>query len=155
MMSLLVAEQDFIDTGAGGDDGTMSLVLERPTDTDTDELADAARRYRELGEQWPDRKVELIDDRIVVREVPTADHAKIIFRLRWSHPAARMTIMRPNRADVPWARFRSTSSSTLSPTRSDCCPAPAKTVTTMRSRSSSANRSTFPPLGTSPSTRHG
>ncbi len=38
-------------------------------------------RYQELSDRWPDRKVEIISDRIVVREVPTTDHAQLIFRL--------------------------------------------------------------------------
>jgi Uma2 family endonuclease len=59
----------------------MSVVLEKPADADTDELTDVQERYRELAERWPDRKVEIIDGRIVVREVPTTEHADIIFQL--------------------------------------------------------------------------
>ncbi|MCO5970948.1 Uma2 family endonuclease [Actinoallomurus soli] len=59
----------------------MSIVLEKPIDVDTDERTEVERRYAELSRRWPDRKVEVIDGRIVVREVPTTDHARIIFRL--------------------------------------------------------------------------
>ncbi|GAA0329141.1 Uma2 family endonuclease [Actinoallomurus spadix] len=59
----------------------MSIVLEKPIDLGTDDRTDIERRYDELSERWPDRKVEVIDGRIVVREVPTTDHADIIFRL--------------------------------------------------------------------------
>jgi Uma2 family endonuclease len=59
----------------------MSVVLEKPMDTEIRERTRLEERYQELSDRWPDRKVEIIDDRIVVREVPTTDHAKIIFRL--------------------------------------------------------------------------
>lgn len=58
----------------------MSTVLEQPMDAETDEPS-TEERYRRLSDDWPDRKIEIIDDRIVVREVPTTDHAKLIFRL--------------------------------------------------------------------------
>lgn len=51
----------------------MSLVLDRPTDVE--------RLYQELSGQLPDDKVELVDGRVVVREVPTTEHADIIFQL--------------------------------------------------------------------------
>jgi Uma2 family endonuclease len=35
------------------------------------------QRYQHECERWPDRKVEIINGRIVVRELPTFDHAKI------------------------------------------------------------------------------
>jgi Uma2 family endonuclease len=57
----------------------MALVLERPTFTEPD--PDVDEFFRELSERAPNRKVELIDGRIVVREVPTTEHADIIFRL--------------------------------------------------------------------------
>ncbi|GAB3984558.1 Uma2 family endonuclease [Actinoallomurus acanthiterrae] len=57
------------------------IVLEKPTDMETDERSDVERRCQELSERWPDRKVEIIDGRIVVREVPTTDHADVIFGL--------------------------------------------------------------------------
>lgn len=59
----------------------MSVVLEKPMDTGARERARLEERYQELSDRWPDRKVEIVDDRIVVREVPTTEHAKIIFRL--------------------------------------------------------------------------
>jgi Uma2 family endonuclease len=59
----------------------MSIVLENPTDAEIDERSEVERRYQELSERWPDHKVEIIDGRIVVREVPTTDHARTIFRL--------------------------------------------------------------------------
>jgi Uma2 family endonuclease len=65
----------------GEDDGTMSTVLEQPIGVDTDESRDLEHRYEELSGRWPDRKVEIIDGRIVVREVPTTAHAQLIFRL--------------------------------------------------------------------------
>ncbi|WP_433182523.1 Uma2 family endonuclease [Actinoallomurus sp. CA-150999] len=42
---------------------------------------DTLHYYRELGERWPDRKIEIIGGRIVVREGPTIDHAEVIFQL--------------------------------------------------------------------------
>ncbi|MGI5226538.1 Uma2 family endonuclease [Actinoallomurus sp. CA-142502] len=59
----------------------MSIVLETPTDAETGEGPSLEERYQQLSDQWPDRKVEIVDDRIVVREVPTTQHAKLIFRL--------------------------------------------------------------------------
>ncbi|GAA4639671.1 hypothetical protein GCM10023196_102230 [Actinoallomurus vinaceus] len=59
----------------------MSIVLEKPTDVETDERSDVERRYQELSERWPDRKVEIIDGRIVVSEGSTIDHAEVIFQL--------------------------------------------------------------------------
>jgi Uma2 family endonuclease len=59
----------------------MSTVLEMPMDAETGEGTSLEERYQELNDQYPDRKVELIDDRIVAREVPTTDHADIIFGL--------------------------------------------------------------------------
>ena len=59
----------------------MSTVLETPMDAETGEPASLEERYQQLSDRWPHHKVELIDDRIVVREVPTTDHAKLIFRL--------------------------------------------------------------------------
>jgi Uma2 family endonuclease len=59
----------------------MSTVLEMPMDAETGECASLEERYQQLSDQWPDCKVELIDDRIVVREVPTTEHAKLIYRL--------------------------------------------------------------------------
>lgn len=38
-------------------------------------------RYRELCELWPKERVELVDSRIVVSEMPTIDHNQIVFRL--------------------------------------------------------------------------
>lgn len=57
----------------------MALVLERPTYAEPDPAVDEV--FRELSERMPDRRVELIDGRVVVREVPTTEHADIIFRL--------------------------------------------------------------------------
>jgi Uma2 family endonuclease len=59
----------------------MSVVLEKPGDAGTAEGPSLEERYQQLSDEWPDRKVEIIDDRIVVREVPTTDHARLIFRL--------------------------------------------------------------------------
>ncbi|MEV5706495.1 Uma2 family endonuclease [Actinoallomurus sp. NPDC052274] len=59
----------------------MSIVLENSIDSETAGRTDVERRYQELSERWPDYKVEIIDGRIVVREVPTTDHADIIFGL--------------------------------------------------------------------------
>ncbi|GLY84255.1 Uma2 family endonuclease [Actinoallomurus iriomotensis] len=59
----------------------MSIVLDTPTDAETGEGPSLEERYQQLSDQWPDRKVEIVDDRIVVREVPTTAHADIIFRL--------------------------------------------------------------------------
>jgi Uma2 family endonuclease len=59
----------------------MSTVLETPMDAETSERASIEERYQQLSDRWPGHKVELIDDRIVVREVPTTEHAKLIFRL--------------------------------------------------------------------------
>ncbi|MCW2946266.1 MAG: hypothetical protein JWR24_2983 [Actinoallomurus sp.] len=59
----------------------MSTVPEEPIDAETGERTRLEDRYQELSDRWPDRKVEIIDDRIVVREVPTTDHADLIFRL--------------------------------------------------------------------------
>lgn len=39
------------------------------------------RHYNKTCDQWPDRKVEIINGRIVVRELPTLNHAKVILRL--------------------------------------------------------------------------
>ncbi|GGK50975.1 hypothetical protein Ppa06_08530 [Planomonospora parontospora subsp. parontospora] len=39
------------------------------------------QRYQHECAQWPDRKVEIISGRIVVRELPTFDHAKTILWL--------------------------------------------------------------------------
>ncbi|GAA3005247.1 Uma2 family endonuclease [Streptosporangium longisporum] len=39
------------------------------------------RHYQRTCDQWPDRKVEIINGRIVVRELPTLTHARIITRL--------------------------------------------------------------------------
>ena len=50
-------------------------------DAETGECASLDEGYRQLSDQWPDRKVELIDDRIVVREAPTTELAKLIYRL--------------------------------------------------------------------------
>lgn len=59
----------------------MSVVLEQPRDAEPAEGPSLEERYQQLSDEWPDRKVEIIDDRIVVREVPTTDHARLIFRL--------------------------------------------------------------------------
>ncbi|MCO5992023.1 Uma2 family endonuclease [Actinoallomurus rhizosphaericola] len=48
---------------------------------ETDARTDIERRFEELSEHWPDRRVEVIDGRIVVRELSTAGHADIVFRL--------------------------------------------------------------------------
>ncbi|GLW06122.1 hypothetical protein Misp01_12520 [Microtetraspora sp. NBRC 13810] len=38
-------------------------------------------RYQEECDRWPDRKVEIVNGRIVVTEMATINHARIIFRL--------------------------------------------------------------------------
>jgi Uma2 family endonuclease len=72
----------------------MSTVLEQPIDVHPDERTDhpdrrhdlerhheLEQRFRELTEKWPDRKVEVIAGRIVVRELTTGDHDDIVFHL--------------------------------------------------------------------------
>jgi Uma2 family endonuclease len=59
----------------------MATVLEKPIDVERDEHADLERRYRELSDRWPDRRVEVVNGRIVVRELTTGDHAEVVFRL--------------------------------------------------------------------------
>ena len=59
----------------------MSTVLEKPIALEPDKPAGQEHRYRELSDQWPDHRVELIDGRIVVRELPTIDHARTVFWL--------------------------------------------------------------------------
>lgn len=39
------------------------------------------QRYQEECDRWPDRKVEIISGRIVVREVPTIGHARAIYQI--------------------------------------------------------------------------
>ncbi|MEV4376972.1 Uma2 family endonuclease [Streptosporangium sp. NPDC049644] len=59
----------------------MAKVLDRPTERPPQEdLRDElVRRLPEMCEQWPDRRVELINGRIVVRELPTNSHNDIVF----------------------------------------------------------------------------
>ncbi|MFB9963562.1 Uma2 family endonuclease [Sinosporangium siamense] len=66
----------------------MSKVLERAgaahMGTNRDIHAghdDLHARYRQTCELWSDRRVEIIDGRIVVRELPTFNHATIVYRL--------------------------------------------------------------------------
>jgi Uma2 family endonuclease len=72
----------------------MSTVLEQPIDVHPDERTDHPEQrhdlerhheleqsLRELAEKWPDRKVELIAGRIVVRELTSGAHNRIVFRL--------------------------------------------------------------------------
>ncbi|GAA3421013.1 Uma2 family endonuclease [Streptosporangium vulgare] len=60
----------------------MAKTLDRreakPMSTNHQELE---RHYQKTCDQWPDRKVELINGRIVVRELPTLNHAKVILQL--------------------------------------------------------------------------
>src|SRR5262245_23878675 len=81
LVATLRCRTDTIDGESGGDDGNMSTVLETPMDAETDDRLSIEERYQQLSEQWPGHKVEIVDDRIVVREVPTTDHADLIFRL--------------------------------------------------------------------------
>lgn len=37
--------------------------------------------YQQLSDRWPDRKVEIIDGRVVVREESTTEHADLVFQL--------------------------------------------------------------------------
>ncbi|MEV8633442.1 Uma2 family endonuclease [Streptosporangium sp. NPDC051023] len=59
----------------------MAKVLDRPTTKppQEDPPTELARRLPEMCESWPDRRVELIDGRIVVRELPTDTHNNIVF----------------------------------------------------------------------------
>jgi Uma2 family endonuclease len=59
----------------------MSAVLEQPIDMDTAEPTGLEERFRELADRWPDHKFEIIDGRIVVREMTTGAHNDIVFRL--------------------------------------------------------------------------
>ncbi|ACZ90695.1 Uma2 family endonuclease [Streptosporangium roseum] len=61
----------------------MAKVLDRPTaDPPHEDLRDElARRLPEMCESLPDRRVELINGRIVVRELPTDSHNDIVFWL--------------------------------------------------------------------------
>ncbi|WP_101787908.1 Uma2 family endonuclease [Nonomuraea indica] len=55
----------------------MAKVLERPTVESTC-APTPEEQYRAVCEVLPDRRVELIDERIVVREVPTGAHNDVI-----------------------------------------------------------------------------
>jgi hypothetical protein len=64
-------------------------------DAETGEGTSLEERYQQISDQWPDRKVELIDDRIVVREVRTRCSSS-----RWSPRAVATTITRSSRGDA-------------------------------------------------------
>ncbi|MFF5208799.1 Uma2 family endonuclease [Streptosporangium sp. NPDC000396] len=59
----------------------MAKVLDRPTTKPSrqDHEDDLGGRLSEMCERWPDRRVELINGRIVVRELPTGTHNDIVF----------------------------------------------------------------------------
>lgn len=62
----------------------MSTVLEKPIDTQRSEErrpADLDSVFRHVSEGSPNRKVEIIDSRIVVRELSTDDHNDIFYYL--------------------------------------------------------------------------
>ncbi|GLX02481.1 Uma2 family endonuclease [Microtetraspora sp. NBRC 16547] len=59
----------------------MAKVLVEPTTSSETDRADLYRRYHETCAMHPDRRVEFIDGRIVVREVPTGEHNDVISRL--------------------------------------------------------------------------
>jgi Uma2 family endonuclease len=59
----------------------MPKVLDRREAKPMSDREELDRRYQEICDQWPDRKVEIINGRIVVRELPTIDHARVILQL--------------------------------------------------------------------------
>ncbi|MGI5492206.1 Uma2 family endonuclease [Microtetraspora malaysiensis] len=59
----------------------MAKVLIEPTTHAESSTAPLDRLYQEDCRRHPHTKVEIINGRIVVREVPTREHARIVFRL--------------------------------------------------------------------------
>ncbi|MCT9931403.1 Uma2 family endonuclease [Planotetraspora sp. A-T 1434] len=56
-------------------------MLDRPATPAETKRAELQRRYREACDLFPDSRVELIDGRIVVREVSTGEHNDVVSRL--------------------------------------------------------------------------
>ncbi len=60
----------------------MGTVLAPPVGTPQQVRRRALElRYQQACEQFDDQRVEIIDGRIVIREMPTLDHNQVIFRL--------------------------------------------------------------------------
>ncbi|ETK31856.1 Uma2 family endonuclease [Microbispora sp. ATCC PTA-5024] len=59
----------------------MAKVLDRHETPAEIKSAELLRRYREVCDLLPDARVEVIDGRIVVREVPTGEHNDVVSRL--------------------------------------------------------------------------
>jgi Uma2 family endonuclease len=59
----------------------MVKVLENPVVCQIIDEAELERVYLELSERFGKHRVEIIDSRIVVRELPTINHGLVIYRL--------------------------------------------------------------------------
>lgn len=59
----------------------VHVMVPPPVEVSFDERADLEHRYLELCGMWPDRRVEIVNGRIVVKKSPTYDHNVIVSRL--------------------------------------------------------------------------
>ncbi|WP_181871705.1 Uma2 family endonuclease [Sphaerisporangium album] len=60
----------------------MRTMLAPPMSTPHDAgRRDLEQRYQRVCDLFPDQRVEIVNGRIVIREVPTLDHNRMIFRL--------------------------------------------------------------------------
>ncbi|MFI6799034.1 Uma2 family endonuclease [Streptosporangium canum] len=59
----------------------MGLLMDRPVMYQITNQSEVERLYLELVDRFEKHRIEIIDSRIVVRELPTLTHARIIYRL--------------------------------------------------------------------------
>ncbi|MEU7003116.1 hypothetical protein [Nonomuraea sp. NPDC046570] len=74
----------------------MAEGLERAIDKDLH--ADLERHYLELAERWPQRKVEIVDGRIVVRATPSFSEPGVNGYARFAEVCLGEPLMLPE----PW-----------------------------------------------------
>ncbi|WP_326825193.1 Uma2 family endonuclease [Streptosporangium sp. NBC_01756] len=59
----------------------MGLFMDRQVTYQINDRAEVERLYLELVDRFEKHRIEIIDGRIVVRELPTLTHARIVYRL--------------------------------------------------------------------------